>query len=324
MKKTATSIVSVLFLTLSFASTAYADNSANANAGASSSSGAVVNDSSTTSAGAIAVGGDTALSVQTGGTNITFEGGEATVIPPPAAPVPSVSGSVPQLFSAPTSTTNENGIALTLYYEEKCPSDAVRGYDLTPRTYEGKSGNTQIVFSPHLNYVMETKNSHSKVEDVERVKLSFGKSGFYKCLGIITVSAIDKKAGETPFSVITADAKSFPIHHMKGYPVIAILSPHAAISATKGVDNNGRGFGLGGGLSKFFDPVLGTLGVSVATNSGVTYPETKIGGTFLLLAQVSQNDPDGVFIDLGNKKPEPVAEIKALPVPMTEVQASLN
>ena len=266
------------------------------------------------------------MTVQTGGTVINFAAAQAPKIPPPAAPMPFSAASVPQLLGPLSGTTNERGINLALLYKDVCPTKAVRGYDTKPRGYNGQSGNTRIVFVPHINYAKSLENpapnpsGHGqavwhRIQKVQEVSTLLNESGRYKCLGIMTVSAVDKDAREVPYSVVESDATNFPMDRMEGFPKIVLLSSSDAISATKGVDNSGSGFGLGGGASKFFDPLLGTLGVSVSNSSGVSFPETKIGTTFLVLAE----DADGVVIDLTQKKPEQVTEAKprpVIPVPM--------
>lgn len=57
-----------------------------------------------------------------------------------------------------------------------------------------------------------------------------------------------------------------------------------------------------------------SLGLGASLSKGVAYPESKLGGTFLVLVE----DPKGVFIDLTEKKPESVvvAEVpKPAPLP---------
>lgn len=253
---------------------------------------------------------------------------DAPIIPPPAAYIPSAAGSVPQLFGTPDTTVNEKGINLTLYYSQICPSRAIRGYDQVTRSYKGASGNTTITFTPHLNYAKAIKKPADpwndlpadKNKEVQEVTSEFGKSGHYICLGIVTISAMDKNASDVTLATILSDATLFPIKEMEGFERISLAAPHdpyEVIANTKGVDNNGRGYGVGVGLSKLFSsPVLGTLGGSASSNSGVTYPESKIGATFLVLVE----DPNGVFIDFSEKKPVPVAEVKPAPVvPVVEV-----
>jgi hypothetical protein len=260
------------------------------------------------------------MTVQTGATNITFAAAEAPKSPPPAAPLPFAVASVPQLIGPLSGTTNERGINLALLYRDACPTKAVRGYDTKPRAYDGQSGDTRIVFVPHINYAKSLENPtpnpsghgpavwHS-IQKVQEVTPLLNEMGRYKCLGIMTVTAKDKDAGEVPYSVVEADASNFPMDKMEGFPNIVLLSSSDVISATKGVDNSGSGFGLGGGASKFFDPILGTLGVSASSSSGVSFPATKIGATFLVLVE----DVDGVVIDLTQKKPEPVTVTETKP-----------
>lgn len=224
-------------------------------------------------------------------------------------------GSVPQIFGAFGGSVNENGIDLTLLYNEVCPSKAVRGYTLVDKTFDGESGKTSIVFSPNIEYAMTQKKISqgswgSSSQEVQEVDLKIGKSGHFKCLGIMTVLAENKKAGSVPFSTILTDAKAFPFNEMSGYPKVLLLSYVNAIAATKGVENMGGGMGLSGGLSQFFNPFLGVLGAGVSTSSGITFPEAKTGATFLVLAE----DPEGVFIDLSSKKPQQVAVAKPAPV----------
>lgn len=237
---------------------------------------------------------------------------DAPIIPPPAANIPQVSGSVPQLLPSPEATANEKAMDFTMFYSRVCPSPAVLGYDLKTRMYEGASGNSEIVFTPHLDYAKAVKKQSSnpfedslsqktiKVQEVSPP--AFGKSGHYKCLGMITISAKETKAGKaTPVSVLS-DATLFPLKEMEGFEKIVLLAPYnpyEVIANTKGVDNDGRGYGLGLGLSKFVNPVVGTLGGSASDNSGVTYPETKMGITLI----VAVEDPSGPFIDLSEKKP---------------------
>lgn len=316
-------------------STATAEASATVINAQTTTSGAVSGSSSgvTLQAGAIsntASGGTGTSSAQNGNmavqtgdvnvggssTNITFEAGKTPNIPPPAAFMPPVAGSTPQIFGPLAGTANEKGIDLTLYYANVCPSKAVRGYDSVSVLHKGASKKTEIVFTPHLNYAKAVKKQSPSFDDnpvirsvieVQEVEALFGKTGHYKCLGIMTISANNEKAGEAPLSTILSDASNFPLREMEGFEKIVILSSPEVISATKGVDNQGGGFGLGAGASRFFDPLLGTLGGSAGTSSGVTYPETKLSVTFLVLVPVSDKDPTGVYIDLSPRKPEPVA-----------------
>jgi len=273
-------------------------------------SGAVANTAVT--GGSSANNGD--MTVRTGDTNLTFEAAQPPKIPAPAAFVPSVSGSTPQIFGPLNETANEAGLEFTLYYHDVCPSKTVRGLDLTDEVYGGASRKTEIVFSPHLNYVQREKELDRSTEwngaekhRVEEAETLFDArvKGHFKCLGIMTIKADQSKAGKVPLSTVISDAKAFPLREMKGYPRIVLLSSTTSIVATKGVDNHGGGLGASAGVSRFFDPVLGTLGGSVGTSSGVTFPETKLGTTFI----VAVEDPNGVFIDLTpSPKPLPISE----------------
>lgn len=339
--------INVAFADADQSATANATSNVNAGAAASADNNSVTMNTNTSGVtlapGAVATnataGASTSqigdVSVQTGNTNVnmTFQGSKQD-IPPPAAFVPSVSGTVPQLFSAPNATVQEAGLALAMYYEEVCPSPAVRGYedDLMSRVFDGVSGNTEIVFVPHINSVRDTKYkpkkkrlfglvdaSQEKVEVEEVLPISFGKSGHYKCLGIITVSAKDKEAGKVNQSVVMADAKNFPLKNMAGFPKISLLSSRDAIAITKGMDNSGTGLSVGGGMSQFFNPLLGAVGGSASSTSGVTYPGTKMGATFMVMVEVDPIDPNAVFIDLSPKKPEPKLSVVEKPAEVSVV-----
>lgn len=248
------------------------------------------------------------VSVQTGSTSLIFQG-SSQKIPPMPAPLPFATGSVPQLIPLPqNATVQEAGLALAMFYDEVCPSPAVRGYEdeLKSRTFNGASGNTQIVFVPNLNYAKVVAGWGRKDVVEEVFPIAFDKSGYFKCLGIMTISAKDKDTGEVPASVILSDAKNFPLEKMKGFKKITLYSKRETITTTKGVDNSGHGLGLGAGAAQFFNPLLATVGASASSSSGVTYPGTKIGATFLVLVKADPESEGAVFIDLSPKKPEPV------------------
>lgn len=279
-------------------------------------SGAVANTAVT--GGSSAQNGDQIVNVE--GTNLTFE---AAKIPPPAAFVPQVSGSTPQIFGPLNGTANETGIEFTLFYDQVCPSKAIRGLDLTDKVYGGASRKTEIIFSPHSNYAQEEKKlspnmrgqpaKKDKVNEVEAVFDAKAK-GFFTCLGIITITADQSKAGKVSLSTILSDAKAFPLRGMKGYSRVILLSSTATIAATKGVDNHGGGLGASAGASRFLDPVLGTLGGSIGTSSGATFPETKLGATFI----VAVEDSNGVFIDLTPPPPlTPISDVAQTKAPAT-------
>lgn len=321
----------VVLLMMFCAMPAFADSSANANASAGATS--VVNNAPTVTStlGSASVSQNGDMSVSVAGTSITFEGSKAPNIPPPAAYLPQATGSVPQIFGPLNETVNEAGIELTLFYNNVCPSKMIRGYDLKDKSYSGVSQKTEITFSPHLNYAKNEKElslSKSKgnrwENQVNEVEAVFGAKGNYKCLGVMTITADNSKARKVPFSTILSDAKAFPIREMDGFPKIVLISPLATIVATKGVGNQGGGLGLGAGASQFFDPILGTLGASAGTSSGISFPESKLGLTFIVAVEVSKDDPEGVFIDLSEKKPEPmpvaVQKIET-PVPLAPVVA---
>jgi hypothetical protein len=232
-------------------------------------------------------------------------------------------GSVPQLFH-PSATANEVGVAITLQAMKGCKTKAVRGYDTKSRTYKGISGMTNITFVPNINYAKATKkdvaislpggdyvpSTGKPVVTVDEVASSFDEVGHYKCLGIITVVADAVEADNTPFSTVNSDAENFPIQNMEGFSSVTVLSTQNAIATTAGMDNSGSGVGLGASASQFFDPVLGALGASASKSKGNTFAVSKVGVTYLVLVPTTANDPEGVFIDLSEKKAEPTAKPK--------------
>jgi hypothetical protein len=191
-----------------------------------------------------------------------------------------------------------------------------RGRVAGDKTYTGISGRTNIVFTPHPDYLAVSLNlrglgldefaprivsEKERVQEVESVK--FNVSGNFKCLGMLTISARKQEAEVSPFSTILSDAQAFPLEELIGFPVVVIASSYSTITETRGVVSRGVGAGASGGGSQILGPLTEVLGLGASFNGGAAFPESKLGATFLVLA----HDPNGVFIDLSDKKPEPVA-----------------
>jgi len=264
------------------------------------------------------------VNIQTGGTSLEFHG-STQAIPPPLPSFPFASGSVPQIIPLPqNATVQEAGLMITSRYKEVCPSRLVRGYEdeMESSTFDGVSGNTRIIFTPHINYARKVVNGRGwfkKTPLVQEVEpIMFDASGHFRCLGIVTITAKDKEVVEVSPASVLSDVENFPLQKMKRVNAVTLLTMSSAISATKGANNNGGGISLGGVVSQFTNPLMAAVGGGVTSTSGVTFPVTMMGGTFLVLEKADPKDPDAVFIDLSPKKPEPVPEAIVAP-PQVEV-----
>lgn len=252
---------------------------------------------------------------------------QASKIPAPAPGLILPSSQAPQLFGASGATTNGQGIDITLLYQNTCRPKMKRGRIASDSVYEGISGRTNIVFTPHPDYVETSLKFRGlspgeyaprvvpEKDRVQEVETMFNISGNFKCLGVLTISADKQEAGLSPFSTILSDAQAFPLEELVGFSRVVLVSSYNTITETRGVDSRGGGIGASGGGSQILGSLTESLGLGASLSKGVAYPESKLGGTFLVLVE----DPKGVFIDLTEKKPEPVvvAEVpKPAPVPV--------
>lgn len=192
---------------------------------------------------------------------------QASKIPAPAPGLILPSSQAPQLFGASGATTNGQGIDITLLYQNTCRPKMKRGRIASDNVYQGISGRTNIIFTPHPDYVATSLKPRGLSSDeyaprvvpekdrVQEVETMFNISGNFKCLGVLTISADKQEAGLSPFSTILSDAQAFPLEELVGFSRVVLVSSYNTITETRGVDSRGGGIGASGGGSRFWVPL---------------------------------------------------------------------
>ena len=208
---------------------------------------------------------------------------------PPAPGVVTPNASAPTLFNQYGLPANAKGLDLALRFMRACPSTYVKGSQLHEVREKGRSGLTNLIFTPHSNYAKYGNGKPIKESQVVEVPAN-AKVGEYRymCLGLIQSEALASKASDVPIQTIMNDAVRFAGDELEGFDEIDLVYiPKESLSVNMGLNADGKGFGLSPGASGVMGAVLGTLSLGISTNSGYTFPAAQLGGTFLVVAKGS-------------------------------------
>ncbi len=323
------SVVAALMLPMqASAGTASANVSANTQA-AAQAQGNVLG----ASLGATGVG---AVKVQTGGMTINSESKIPLGTPNailPSIPTAQIFGDLSQRPAI------VRGIPLILESLRQCNAVATEKYPLEDVFDAGKSGKTEVVFSPNQNYASKSSSSSSSSSSASSasdwsanpanlsantspVTSTSGTSvrtaqvlfptaaGAYDCLGTMTVSA--KSGSRAPFTTVVSDARIYALTKMSGFPDIYLVSVPEAIAAAESLNTAGSGMGVSPGIVGSAANMLtgGMISAGIGSGKSNAAAGAEIGCTFFVLARAG-NGPE-VIID-PNKVSAQYADPKAKP-----------
>ena len=318
----------------------------NVSTGASTSNSQVGNVStgaSTSNVGSVSTGASTsqvgATSASVGGlqNNLSISS-EAAKIPlgTPNAILPSIPTA--QIFGDLSQRPAiVRGIPLILESLRQCNAVATKKYPLEDVFDAGKSGKTEVVFSPNQNYASKSSSSSSASASgasdwsanpanlsantpsatstsgasVRTAQVLFPTAaGAYDCLGTMTVSA--KSGSRAPFTTVVSDARIYALDKMSGFPDIYLVSVPEAIAAAESLNTAGSGMGVSPGIVGSAANMLtgGMISAGIGSGKSNAAAGAEIGCTFFVLARAG-NGPE-VIID-PNKVSAQYAEPKAKP-----------
>lgn len=269
-------------------------------------------DNSTTS---ISAGSSTAVNGTGNTQSIQFNGSAQQaplgMIAIPSHQAPSVFQYLPNNFGMPAEIT---GMALEVFYDQKCqPEESATG-DSHVIQKQGWSGLTKITVTTHPDLSsLRNGDKPSKV----RMDLSGGGSKHYKCLGMLTAVA-DKDALEkgqpVGFSVLASDIRKVVRSEFSGVNGdIIILSSANYWSGALGVSNDSSGISLGTSLAHIVGK-FSSLGIApgVSGGSGVSSPTAMPGLTAMIL--VETDEKSGIEINLAETNSSPRAPVQETPI----------
>ena len=239
--------------------------------------------------------------------SINFSGGNSPL--PYAPPVALQQASAPALFQM---LPNQAGLPaevvgwqLDMAYVNSCKPRVGKG-KLAVVKQEGDSGMTTFVFSGHQNM----KKQGSATPEIE-VDLS-GK-GTFECLGKVTISATPKAAKEFPLdmSVIVSDLMNSLGEVLSGVEGQVVLLSHPSFWAGGvGVSSGANGFSLGTGIFNAVSALTGlTVAPGITNTNGSSFPNAKIGMSFIVAKRMKQGDPGAVDININ---PAPMQNVQPL------------
>ena len=229
------------------------------------------------------------------------------------------------------------GIPLILESLRQCNAVATKKYPLEDVFDAGKSGKTEVVFSPNQNYASKSSSSSSASASgasdwsanpanlsantpsatstsgasVRTAQVLFPTAaGAYDCLGTMTVSA--KSGSRAPFTTVVSDARIYALDKMSGFPDIYLVSVPEAIAAAESLNTAGSGMGVSPGIVGSAANMLtgGMISAGIGSGKSNAAAGAEIGCTFFVLARAG-NGPE-VIID-PNKVSAQYAEPKAKP-----------
>lgn len=223
--------------------------------------------------------------------NVSNAGNSSVVInsPKPLPPAPGVvvpGATPPPLFEQRGLPANAK-VELALRFMRACPSTYMKGVELREVREKGSSGLTNMIFTPHSNYVKYSNKGDVQISQVVEIP-DHAKVGEhrYLCLGLIQSEALAKEASMVPIQTIVNDAVRFSGNELKGFTKInLVFIPKEALSVNMGLNADGKGFGISPGASGMIGALLGTLAGGFTTNSGYTFPAAQLGGTFIVVAE---------------------------------------
>ncbi len=297
-------ILATAILTLAFAPSAFAAQSAQSVAiSGSQATGAITNPSATSSL------------------KQTFEGSHTSIpAPMPSVITPAIPSS--EIFGPSGMPTVVAGIQMSEWYASYCKPVATREHRLVAIHLSGESGKTEITFVPHQDYFMtgsvnssvDTTWEYKKIRtkkgyvkkvvwntqtmsdiSVDRVSALPG-MGSYVPLGVVTIQVTDKDGG-VPLSVVRSDLRSFAFDHLKGWSKVYTLTTGGAVGAVATRSSGGIGFSLlGQGVNYALNGATGgLLGGGVSLGSGSAGADARVGSTYVLFAPAN-GSADTVFI----------------------------
>jgi hypothetical protein len=208
---------------------------------------------------------------------------------PPAPGVLNPSATAPTLFDGTGLPANAKGIDIAISFMRACPATYTKGQQLDEIREKGNSRRTNLIFTPHSNYVRY--GNHRGVREAVIIEVSENTDlgsiqGQLLCLGILQSEALAKKAEEVPIQTVMGDALQFGGDELVGFDkVVLVYIPNSSLSINMGVNADAKGFGLSPGLSGMLGQVLGTAVGGFSSSSGNTFPVAQLGGTFLVFAE---------------------------------------
>ncbi len=198
-------------------------------------------------------------------------------------------GSAQLFFSnAATNPPQITGVALSRWARQACNQVATRTHRGSTEVVKGSSGDTKV----RVTYYADSDKRFAT--DTTAPMVSFGLPGPKTpvvCLAVLTVQGKDPTVD---INTVDNDAEAFALA-MSGFERIWIVSPESAIGGALGVEADGRGLGLGAQGVGITGAVTTALGLSGGVNSGTTTPTTRIGSTYIILAEPQAHGASAVM-----------------------------
>ncbi len=297
-------ILATAILTLAFAPSAFAAQSAAQSVAISGSqaTGAITNPSASVNA-------------TINPSAIVNQNFAASHIPAPMPSVVAPSIPSPEIFGSAGMPTVVAGIPLSEWYASYCKPVATREHRLVAIHVTGESGETAVTFVPHQDYfergnltddddnsngmsngMMIVWSSNKAKKTVQQVSSLPGIGGSYVPLGIVTIQVTDKEGG-IPLSVVRSDLRSFAFDHLNGWSKVYTLSTSGAVGTVATRSSGGIGFSLlGQGVNYALNGATGgLLGGGVSLGSGSAGADARVGSTYVLFAPPN-GSTDTVFV----------------------------
>ncbi len=306
-------VLGLFFSNVTFAQVANATAGANADANANANAVGNIGNSSvidvdarggSASSESSAVSGDSSAISSTGPSNAeigavsptqtTIISSQAPHIPTPAPNFGFPQNQALQMFAQPGKSYNEAGIFVTDVFDSVCPARAVAGINISQKRLAGSWFDDEIIqFVPHINHVL-----HEDGKDFVRRAgiIPTGTEGYYKCVGIITVTAKPGDAMSTSFASLRNRTLQLITRDIKGYEEVNIFIANDARVVTNSLGSQGFTLGIGGGGS------TAPQSMFIGGASGASYSNTNtlyrgvVGFTAVAFAPTTADDPDAVFV----------------------------
>ncbi len=273
----------------------------------------------------IAAGGSSTVVTEV---NQNFESSRNPGSPDGIAPLVSS----PALFRPPEGTLpgTAASILASMAYIDTC-GISLGGTPTKEVRSNGSSGNTEVTFLPHQNYLDRQKQPHpsmvaketEKKSDKDKAKqkkkkytppavdivaIKFPKQAVKgECLGMLSVQSREKRADETYFFTLLNDAMGFAKNKLRGSANIDLLCGYRTIATSVGVANGGIAGSISPGLSNLTSANLfqGLL-AGITGSSARTFPHSQLGMTCIVTGK-GTDSIDISMLNRGGMKYDPAA-----------------
>jgi hypothetical protein len=260
---------------------------------------------------------------------LTATTGSATAInvfeaPKPQPPQAGIPGSaqlssptlfqlLPNNYGMPAEVT---GLALELFYDERCQPEEGNGGESVVAKTKGESNLTDLTVTTHPDALRLRRSNRAP-----RVRTRFTPGSMkYRCLGMVTAMA-RKNAVEdgqpVGLSVLTSDIRRAVRTQFFGINGdVVVLSAPYYWGGGVGVTNGSRGASIGfsGVISSIASMATGGIAPGFAGGNGAASPSSRSGLTAMILVEVADSDPYGIAINIADvqdpfpRTPDPVGD----------------